>query len=223
MGKGMKLGKLENLLDEHELWLYDRKGGKCLDLSWKKINISCSTRLAGEDLSGASLNRTVMLNFDLKGTKLVGASLSSVFIKYSDLRCADFEDAELYSAKLKGNDLRYANFKGAYLVFADLSYADLRNCDFSGANMSGCHLGDADLRHVKIDNVIGQSIDIEVLNEEEIRYWNHQSIFTEGSFQGKKDEYLAYVEEKYSNDPEMLTKYQKYIKSKGRIWGYSDK
>jgi len=103
----MNNNELRTILDNHEKWLNDIKGGERADLY--------GANLYGANLYGANLRRA-----DLSGANLYGADLSG---------------ADLRGANLSGADLSWANLRGANLSGADLSGADLSGANLYGANL----------------------------------------------------------------------------------------
>ena len=98
--------QLKEILDNHEMWLAGKEGGK------------------RADLRDADLERA-----DLRNAKLIGADLRGADLEGADLRGADLRYADLEGADLRGADLSGANLRGADLERADLRYADLRGAD----------------------------------------------------------------------------------------------
>ena len=94
-GKGrglMDAARLAEILDAHEAWLGNRRGGERANLG--------KAALAGADLSGRDLR-----NIDLAG---------------ADLAKADFSDTDLSFATLTGAILTRANLRGAVRAKSDL-------------------------------------------------------------------------------------------------------
>jgi hypothetical protein len=102
----MKASELNEILEQHQLWLYG-KGGKCANLTGANLNRA--------DLMGANLR-----DADLMGANLYCASLGGA--KFSD---ADLTGADLTGTNLTKADLRNANLNGVNLTRANLSGADL--------------------------------------------------------------------------------------------------
>ena len=78
--------ELDEIIENHELWMLGKEEGICADLS-------------GVDLRCADLRR---------------ADLEEVILNKADLRRADLRGARL-STYIKGTDLRNADLRGAYL------------------------------------------------------------------------------------------------------------
>ena len=126
----MNEGQLKEILEKHELWVNDEKGGERANLC--NANLSganlCNANLSGANLSGANL-----CNADLSGANLYNADLSG-----ANLYNADLIDANLYNADLIDANLCNADLRGADLRSADLSGADLYNADLIDANLWNC-------------------------------------------------------------------------------------
>ena len=98
---------LQEILEEHKLWLCGAKGGERANLS-------------GASLSGANLSRASLSGADLSRANLSGANLSRANLSVANLYGADLSGANLSRASLSG-----ANLSGANLSGADLSGANL--------------------------------------------------------------------------------------------------
>ena len=107
-------------------------------------------RLAGADLSHASLRAANLGGVDLSGATLVkaclaGANFGAAGLAGCDARFADAEGALLRRAVLTRARLVGMNLKDAMLQHADLRSADLRNANLFGADLSRARL-DGDVR-----------------------------------------------------------------------------
>ena len=89
--------ELSEILKKHELWLGNKKGGKCANLR-------------GADLTDVDLRNTNLTSADLKNVNLTSADLRN-----TNLMGADLSYADLSHADLRGTDLRYANLRGTNL------------------------------------------------------------------------------------------------------------
>jgi hypothetical protein len=103
----MNEDELKTILDKHEKWLSNKKGGERADLR-------------DADLRDA----------DLRYANLEGANLQD-----ANLQDANLQDADLQDADLQGANLRYANLRDADLQGANLERANLRYADLQGANL----------------------------------------------------------------------------------------
>ena len=137
----MESSKLNEILDQHQLWL-DGKGGSCANLR-------------DADLMGANLKDANLRGANLRGANLTGANLERANLTGANLEYADLGGANLEYADLRGADLEYADLEGADLSYADLSYADLTSANLAGAILPdiswiipGCLV---QLNHVKYD------------------------------------------------------------------------
>ena len=111
----MERTRLEKVLELHKLWLENKEGGCCANLS-------------GANLIRANLSCANLSCADLRGADLRGANLSCANLSCANLRCANLSGANLIRANLS-----CANLSGADLSGADLSGADLRGANLSGA------------------------------------------------------------------------------------------
>lgn len=87
----MEQSKLNEILELHKKWLYDKEGGTKAYLT--------HANLAYANLEGANL----------RGANLVGTNLTDANLRYANLRGADLRGADLAYANLKDADLRDAN------------------------------------------------------------------------------------------------------------------
>jgi hypothetical protein len=102
----MKASELNQILDQHRLWLYG-KGGKCTNLT------------------GANLNRADLMGENLRDANLTGADLYCANLGGAKFSDADLTGADLTGTNLTKADLRNANLNGVNLTRANLSGADL--------------------------------------------------------------------------------------------------
>jgi hypothetical protein len=120
------------------------------------------------DLSGATLQRTLLEGADLRkavlrfvrgagcileDAKLQGADLWGAEMEGADLRGADLQGATLEEANLQGADLAGVDFRGAVLNRANLRRANLRGADLRGAVLGGTNLEGAILRDAKLQEL----------------------------------------------------------------------
>ena len=139
MGKN----ELQEILEQHQLWLDDNGG--------ERIN------LQGADLRGIDLRKANLRGADLQGVRLWGTDLSLADLSYANLSNANIHNANLYgvnlsNAELHKADLSRAIFDWANLNCTDLSYANLYGADLSYANLSGANLNGAILDNVKYNS-----------------------------------------------------------------------
>ena len=93
----MDQNEIQEILEQHQLWLNDN-GGKRDDLHNADL---CNVDLHEANLRGANLH----------GAWLIGANLSDADLSYADLRSVD-----LRNANLCGTNLLNANLSGTYLL-----------------------------------------------------------------------------------------------------------
>ena len=110
---------IKEILEKHEKWLNDKKGGSCADLSGADLRYANLRRanLSGADLSGADLRYA-----NLSGANLSGADLSDADLRYANLSGADLRRADLSGADLSGADLRRADLSGAEGLLSTIDY-----------------------------------------------------------------------------------------------------
>jgi uncharacterized protein YjbI with pentapeptide repeats len=97
--------------------------------------------LSGADLSEASLSRTRLAGANLAGANLSKAMMDRTDLKGANLVGANFEKSELHRAILDG-----ANLQGANLAKAELSRAVVTNADLTKVNLHRAYLARVDLR-----------------------------------------------------------------------------
>lgn len=95
--------------------------------------------LEGTDLSGAQLERAILLEGHLESANLSGANLQEAVL----------DGAHLENACLAHADLRWADFVAAFLMGVDLSRAHMED-----ANLTNAHLEGAILIGTYLDNAI---------------------------------------------------------------------
>jgi hypothetical protein len=103
----MESSELNQILDQHQLWLAAQGGSRA-------------------NLEGANL-----YNADLTGAYLQGANLTGANLEAANLSGANLTGAYLHGANLSGADLT-----GAYLHGTNLSGANLTDANLSGANLT---------------------------------------------------------------------------------------
>jgi hypothetical protein len=116
----MKQAELNEILEQHRLWLSDPTKGSRANLSRADLS---GANLSGANLSGAYLSDANLSDADLSGAYLSGAYLSGAY--------------------LSGANLSGANLSGAYLSDANLSGANLSDANLSDADLSGAYLSGA--------------------------------------------------------------------------------
>jgi hypothetical protein len=101
--------ELNEILEQHKLWIDGRKGGK-------------RAHLTGANLTGANLMGANLWNANLYGANLMGANLWN---------------ANLYGANLRGANLSGANLMGANLGDANLEGANLTGANLEDTYLTG--------------------------------------------------------------------------------------
>lgn len=87
--------------------------------------------LPDAQLAHADLQRTILMESDLRRANLTCASL-----QFAVLRKSDFSDSDMRQAKMDGADLFCANLAGADLREASLVLCFLKRADLRGADLS---------------------------------------------------------------------------------------
>lgn len=136
----MTRNELEKILDAHQKWMCEEKGGvradlRCVDLSGvdlRNANLN-SANMFGVNLHGANLSCAYLANTDLRYTNLSDADLHAVYTGGANLSYANLSDTNLERARLDCTDLRYTNLSGANLVEAKLTGVELKGSNLSGA------------------------------------------------------------------------------------------
>ena len=108
--------QLQEILEQHKLWLNDSSTGSRADLYYADLRDT--------NLSNANLFKAILSNANLRDADLSGANLSNASLFYADLKRANLKEADLSNADLDG-----ANLKEADLSNADLSNASLREAN----------------------------------------------------------------------------------------------
>jgi uncharacterized protein YjbI with pentapeptide repeats len=95
---------LELILENHQKWLNDEKGGELADLE--------GADLYGANLRGADLSNAILSNAILSNANLYGANLRGANLRGADLNNAILNNANLNRANLSGANLEGANLYG---------------------------------------------------------------------------------------------------------------
>ena len=103
---------LEEVLELHNKWLKNEKGGEKADLR--------GTDLSYADLRYADLYNADLSEASLRYTNLYNANLSEVDLRYTNLNYADLRCADLSYAKLRYTNLSYANLTNTEFYLTDL-------------------------------------------------------------------------------------------------------
>jgi hypothetical protein len=153
----MEASELNQILDQHKLWL-DGKGGSCADL--------IGANLRDANLEGANLTRANLTDADLTDADLFGANLQG-----ANLTDADLTDAYLVGANLQGANLTDANLSGAILTGANLTNTILPHISWV---IPGCLAQLNEIKHGfylvkerKLENFIQDSIGFFIQNNSE--------------------------------------------------------
>jgi uncharacterized protein YjbI with pentapeptide repeats len=110
---------------------------KVVDLSGANLK-SCN--LLKANLDRVKLNRSILINGDLRQAKLTGANLSDTDLTKANLTQANLDRVNLMQASLTAANLTNAKLHQANLNKADLSDALLDGCQFQQASLSSANL-----------------------------------------------------------------------------------
>ena len=124
----MTINEINEKLELHKKWLYNRVGGQKADFSGMDLR---GIDLSGKDLRGIDFSNSHLNNAKLYQSNLVGANLSNTILFKANLYGTNLKNADLYNA-----DLGFSN-----LLFADLRNANLSKTSFYGANICNADFG----------------------------------------------------------------------------------
>ena len=142
--------ELNEILEKHEMWLKNEKGGERADL----INVDLrSIDLSNVNLSGADLRNANLGGADLSNVNLSNADLWNVNLSYAELRGSDLWNINLSESDLNNANLSDTNLRGANLSYSNLSYTDLRGADLRYADLNNSNLWDANLSYANLNNI----------------------------------------------------------------------
>lgn len=158
---------LEQLLQEHQEWLYDADPRRPI---WGDL---INADLSYADLEGVNLYRASLHGINLKNANLTNANLENVDLSCANLENSDLTDANLYNANLTKANLNWASLCDADLQFANLIFSNLKNADLRYANLKG-----ADLKNVYLK---GAHLDGANLKGVEFNYSNLANTFLDGA------------------------------------------
>lgn len=136
---------LEQLLQEHQEWLYNPNPLRPI---WGDL---INADLSYADLEGVNLSRASLHGINLKNANLTYANLDNADLSCANLENSDLNDANLYNANLTKANLDWASLCGADLRFANLNFSSLKNADLRFANLEGADLKNSYLRGVHLD------------------------------------------------------------------------
>lgn len=116
------------------------------------------TKMSYVNLSGASIQDSVLNNSDMSNSFLSYSELCNSNLQDSKFISCDFRFADLYGADLRNSDLSNTDLSNADLTNANLenailSGANLTNSTLSKTNLRGCDLSNCIFNETIIDNV----------------------------------------------------------------------
>ena len=113
--------KLQEILENHQMWLNNEPGGVRADLNGANLN---GANLSRVDLRGVNLSGADLCDVDLSCANLSGADLSYTNLNGADLICADLSDTDLSEANLNCADLRHTNLSGAKGLISTIDFIE---------------------------------------------------------------------------------------------------
>jgi uncharacterized protein YjbI with pentapeptide repeats len=100
--------------------------------------------LPDAQLARADLQRTILMESDLRRANLASANLERAILRKTDFRGADLRSANIDGADLCGADLSGADLRDASCIACFLKRSDLRGADLSTARgLTDVQLSDA--------------------------------------------------------------------------------
>lgn len=131
----MDKNELQEILEQHQLWLDDNGGKRA-------------------DLQGADLRNADLRNAELRGANLHSARLGGADLSFSDLSYANLRNADLHNVNLWGANLSEADLHSVDLSCADLNWVNLCHTDLSYANLYCTNLLNANLHSTILNGAI---------------------------------------------------------------------
>ena len=148
IGIGLSEEKLQEILNNHALWLKNKNEGKRADFG---PYILSKKDLSGLDLSEANFYNTALLNANFENTILKGANF-----KGAKAEKAKFSNCDLSSADFSLADLEGANFENANIENTVFIGAILKNTNFNNTKNES----KADFRNtIKVENSLSSQIE----------------------------------------------------------------
>ena len=149
--------ELKEVLELHEKWLNNEKGGIRANLSY--ANLICAD-LNNCNLSGVNLKNADLRNANLSNCNLSGADLRNANLVDVDLRFTNLSRANLTNANLEGANLREVILKNTNLNGIKYNYLSI------GLNLvcpeKGSYIG-----YKKAKNKYGEEVIVELLITED--------------------------------------------------------
>jgi len=142
-------GDLQRILSDHHRWADKMQGLMNADAEAANA-FERRANFCNADLSGVMLEKTDLMEADLRGAKLNKAFLTGAELKRADLRGATLEKADLSRADLRWAKLNKADLLEARLDRVNLSEADLNGARLSGAKLDGANLFNSDLTEANL-------------------------------------------------------------------------
>ena len=130
--------KLNEMLDQHELWRENRNIGKRLDISYCDVSgLDFSNRnMRGSNMSGAYMRGVNMSGANMRGLNMSGADMRGAYM--SD---ANMSDANMSGANMRGADMSDANMSGANMRGSNIDYVSLFDATGNSVNIITIQLG----------------------------------------------------------------------------------
>jgi hypothetical protein len=122
--------------------------------AWLNRTVMVDARLDGATLRGADLSGAVLTSARLRKVDAVGANLNAATLRWADLSQTDLSGSNLRLATADGVRARGASFRGADLFYASFVQADLTRADLSDAQVYGVSAWDVRLDHAVQDRLV---------------------------------------------------------------------
>jgi hypothetical protein len=122
--------------------------------AWLNRTVMVEAKLDGATLRGADLSGAVLTSARLRKVDAVGANLNAATLRWADLSQADLSGSNLRLATADGVRARRASFRGADLFYASFVQADLTRADLSDAQVYGVSAWDVRLDRAVQDRLV---------------------------------------------------------------------
>lgn len=126
------------------------------DLTGALLNrtVMVEARLDGATMRGADLSGAVLTSARLRAVDAVGANLTAATLRWADLFRTDLSGSNMRMATADGVRARRASFRGADLFYASFVQADLTRADLSDAQVYGVSAWDVLLDRAVQDRLV---------------------------------------------------------------------
>ena len=170
--------ELDNLLDNHELWLKNPSNDKNR-LNLENYDLSF-LEIKNRDLSKALFDKCNMFdmkiqNCDLSYTGLYNSKMNGIMFYVCNLN-----ETKIYSIDLSEGLFTNCTLTNIKLIDTNLAKAEIRNCKLTNIKLIDTNLSGAEIRNCKLDNIVANPF---------TSFYNLQCP-EEGSFIGFKKAYI---------------------------------